>query len=195
MSHYTHLSIEERESLLLSIGAGKTLREIARILQRSASTLSRELKRNCENREEYSPDKATRNYRKRRKKCCRQRILKDVAAKALIQRLFLEQQWSPEQIDNRLKLEKNKIQVSYSTIYRSIYSGDLETEKLSHGQRGVARKLRHSGKPGARKEMKNDVEKSSLVIQSKNARMKRGTERNWGIGKQIQLPAKQARPA
>ena len=57
MSHYTHLSIEERESLLLSIGAGKTLREIARILQRSPSTLSRELKRNCENREDYSPDK------------------------------------------------------------------------------------------------------------------------------------------
>ena len=51
------------------------------------------------------------------------------------------------------------------------------------------------GKPGARKELKNDVEKSSLVIQSKNARMKRGTERNWGIGKQIQLPAKQVRPA
>lgn len=195
MSHYTHLSIEERESLLLNIGAGKTLREIARILQRSASTLSRELKRNCENREEYSPDKAARNYRKRRKKCCRQRILKDAAAKALIQRLFLEQQWSPEQIDNRLKLEKNEIQVSYSTIYRSIYSGDLETEKLSHGQRGVARKLRHRGKPDAGKELKNDVEKSSSVIRSKNARMKRGTERNWGIGKQIQLPAKQARPA
>ena len=133
MSHYRHLSIEERESLLLNIGARKTLREIARILQRSASTLSRELKRNCENREEYSPDKAARNYRKRRKKCCRQRILKDAAAKALVQRLFLEQQWSPEQIDNRLKLEKNEIQVSYSTIYRSIYSGDLETEKLSHG--------------------------------------------------------------
>ena len=89
MSHYTHLSIEERESLLLSIGAGKTLREIARILQRSPSTLSRELKRNCENREEYSPDKATRDYHKRREKCCRQRILKDAAAKALIQRLFL----------------------------------------------------------------------------------------------------------
>ena len=151
MSHYKHLSIEERESLLLNIGAGKTLREIARILQRSASTLSRELKRNCENREEYSPDKAARNYRKRRKKCCRQRILKDAAAKALIQRLFLEQQWSPEQIDNRLKLEKNEIQVSYSTIYRSIYSGDLETEKLSHGQRGAARKLRHRGKTRRRK--------------------------------------------
>ena len=50
-------------------------------------------------------------------------------------------------------------------------------------------------KPDAGKELKSDVEKSSSVIRSKNARMKRGTERNWGIGKQIQLPAKQARPA
>ena len=50
-------------------------------------------------------------------------------------------------------------------------------------------------KPDARKELKNDVGKSSSVIRSKNARMKRGTERNWGIGKQILLPAKQAHPA
>ena len=162
MSDYRHLSIEERESLLLSIGEGKTLREVAKRLQRSPSTLSRELKRNCENREEYSPDKASRNYRKRRKKCCRQRILKDAAAKALIQRLFLEQQWSPEQIDNRLKLEKNKIQVSYSTIYRSIYLGDLETEKLSHGQRGVARKLRHRGK--ARRKKGTEERRGKIVV-------------------------------
>lgn len=146
MSHYSHLSIEERECLLLGIGEGKTIREIAKQLQRSPSTISRELKRNCKNRKDYSPNKATKNYRRRRKKCCRKRILTNVTVKALVQRLFLEQQWSPEQIDNRLKLEKNEIQISYSTIYRSIYLGDLETEKLSHGQRGVARKLRHRGK-------------------------------------------------
>ena len=146
MSHYTHLSIEERESLLLGIGEGKSIRKIAKELQRSPSTLSRELKRNCKTRKDYSPSKATKSYHKRRKRCCRQRILTNALAKALIQKLFLDQQWSPEQIDNRLKLEKNEIQVSYSTIYRSIYLGDLETENLSHGQRGVARKLRHRGK-------------------------------------------------
>mgnify|MGYP004685531109 FL=1 len=147
MSHYRHLSIEERESLLLRIGEGKTLREITKILRRSPSTLSRELKRNCEKKRDYSPEKATKNYHKRRKKCCRQRILKNPAAKALVQHLFLEQQWSPEQIANRLKLEHNEIQVSYATIYL----GDLETERLSHGQRGVARKLRHRGKTRRRK--------------------------------------------
>ena len=48
MSRYTHLSIEERESLLSGIGEGKTLRAITKGLGRSPSALSRELKRNCE---------------------------------------------------------------------------------------------------------------------------------------------------
>ena len=43
-------------------------------------------------------------------------------------------------------MEKNKIQVNFSTIYRSMYLGDLETKKLSHGERGVAKRLRHRGK-------------------------------------------------
>ena len=61
MSRYTHLSIEERESLLSGIGEGKTLRAIAKGLRRSPSTLSRELKRNCEKKEAYSSDKATKS--------------------------------------------------------------------------------------------------------------------------------------
>ena len=63
-----------------------------------------------------------------------------------VQFLFLQYQWSPEQISFRLKHEKNPIQISYATIYRGIYRGFLEEGKLSPGQRGVARKLRHKGK-------------------------------------------------
>ena len=40
MSHYKHLSIEEREKLYLMRGQGKSFREIGRELRRSASTLS-----------------------------------------------------------------------------------------------------------------------------------------------------------
>ena len=43
-------------------------------------------------------------------------------------------------------MRKNPIQISYATIYRGIYRGFLEEGKLSPGQRGVARKLRHKGK-------------------------------------------------
>ncbi len=146
MSHYQHLTIDERESLLRGIASGKTIRGIAKELNRSPSTISREVKRNCRKIESYSAVKAERNYNRRRKKCGRQRKLRNSQIKLLVRHLLLEQQWSPEQIDHRLKLEGNEIQISYSTIYRSIYLGDLEDRKLSHGQRGVARKLRHRGK-------------------------------------------------
>ena len=150
MNHYHHLSIEERESILFMRGEGKGIRAIATALGRSASTISRELKRN-QTKKEYSPSQAEKKYRRRRKRCCRKKILADPNAKAVVKRLFLEEQWSPEQIAKRLKAEGNAIHVSYSTIYRAIYARMLDEKKLSHGERGVVRKLRHRGKTRHRK--------------------------------------------
>ena len=75
MRHYTHLSIEEREKLYLRRGQGAKLREIARELGRSVSTMSRELKRNERPRHPYSPSQAQKRYEKRRKACGRKHIL------------------------------------------------------------------------------------------------------------------------
>lgn len=147
MSHYTHLTTEEREKLLKCIAEGKTIRETAREMKRPASTISREIRRNTKKKEEYSSSKAEANYHRRRKRSGRQRIFRvNPEAKTKVRELFLERHWSPEQISNRLKLEENPIQVSYNTIYRGIYSHDLEEGKLPKGQRGMARKLRHHGK-------------------------------------------------
>ena len=55
MNHY--LSIEERESILFMRGEGKGIRAIATALGRSASTISRELKRN-QTKNKYSPSQA-----------------------------------------------------------------------------------------------------------------------------------------
>jgi len=41
---------------------------------------------------------------------------------------FLEHQWSPEQISERLKLEHASFSISYSTIYRAIYASVFDTE-------------------------------------------------------------------
>lgn len=150
MNHYHHLSIEERESILFMRGEGKGIRAIATALGRSASTISRELKRN-QTKNKYSPSQAEKKYRRRRKRCCRKKILAEPNAKAVVKRLFLEEQWSPEQIAKRLKAEGNAIHVSYSTIYRAIYARMLDEKKLSHGERGVVRKLRHRGKTRHRK--------------------------------------------
>lgn len=151
MSHYKHLSIKERESILRMLGEKKSIRAISRELKRSNSTISRELKRNCTDYQSYSPSESEDSYRARRKNCGRKRIFSNVSVVQKVQSLILEHQWSPEQISERLKYEDNVIQVSYTTIYRAIYSGMLETHKLSHGQRGIARKLRHRGKTRRRK--------------------------------------------
>ena len=45
MSHYKHLTIEEREKLYLLFNQGISIRKIAAALNRSPSTISRELER------------------------------------------------------------------------------------------------------------------------------------------------------
>jgi IS30 family transposase len=142
---YKHLNIIEREKILLNFAKGLSISEIAKIVGRNKSTISRELKRNGK---EYSPSKAQNAYCKRRKKSCQMKKLADPKFFAIVKNLFLNLHWSPEQIANRLKLESEYC-ISYRTIYRAIYSGMFDTaeQKRSQGNRGARRKLRHKGKP------------------------------------------------
>lgn len=131
VSHYKHLTIEERESLYLGINQGKSIRQIARELKRSASTLSRELSRNKISHRPYSPSRAQRRYQRCKKNCGRKPILANQEGLQLIRRL-LREEWSPEEIQYRLKRERNSLQISYSTIYRALRSGRIEGRSLSH---------------------------------------------------------------
>ena len=127
MSRYNHFTTKERESLLVYVKSGMKNSEIARLTGRSPSTISRELRRNAESRETYSAIEAEKKYRERRKRCVRKQKLSVPAYSAKVSEL-LEEYWSPEQIANRLQLEKNKIHVSTSTIYRALENGLLSPE-------------------------------------------------------------------
>lgn len=144
-SPYTHLTIFERESIFLWSSQKVSVREIARRLNRSASTISRELKRNSVN-QDYSPTVAQSKYQSRKSHCGRKAIFSNRQYWEKVRHLFVDLQWSPEQISARLKHEDSEVQVSYTTIYRAIYNGLFELEKLSHGNRGLIRSLRHKGK-------------------------------------------------
>lgn len=148
MSHYKHLTLSEREKLMYFLAKGYSMRRIARELGRSASTISRELKRNT-SKGEYLPVKAEARYHKRRKKCRREKLLTNIRLYALVWDKFLNHQWSPEQIAGRLKLENYPYQISYRTIYRAIYSGmfDVSRKREPDGVHTAKRKLRHKGKP------------------------------------------------
>lgn len=149
MSHYQHLSIEEREKLYLLHGQGQSFRSIAAALGRSPSTITREYKRGRCWRNPYLPSRAQYRYEKRRKNCGRKRILADPEAGKLIRGL-IEKQWSPEQIANRLKLEKNTVQLSWTTIYRAIWAGVFDNPRPSYGHKKredyFVKKLRRKGK-------------------------------------------------
>lgn len=130
---YKHLSITEREMLMFYRAQGMSGYQIAKLLGRNKSTISRELKRNAT---DYSPSKAQACYQRRRKKSCPHKKLAQPELFNLVKILFLDNRWSPEQIAQRLKLENYPIRVSYKTIYRAIYAGMFDTpeQKRSTGK-------------------------------------------------------------
>jgi IS30 family transposase len=130
------LSLAERESISRGLAQGHSLRQIARELERSASTVSREVNRHGGSkryRAQAADQRAWKNAL-RPKRCvldCRPRLQRVVAEK-------LKLNWSPEQIARWLKVkypENEMMRVSHETLYRSLYvqtRGVLKKELMAH---------------------------------------------------------------
>ena len=110
--NYTHLTQDERYQIYILLKAGHTQIEIAQLMQRHPSTISRELARNRGQRG-YRPKQAQ-GLADARGKCCRnaRRIAQETWDAA--QARLLEQH-SPEQIAASLP-------VSHETLYQRIYA-------------------------------------------------------------------------
>ncbi|MCM1060154.1 MAG: helix-turn-helix domain-containing protein [Eubacterium sp.] len=124
MCHYTHFTTEERELSRVMRAQGFSDRAIAKALNRSHTTISREFARNSREDGTYSANYADKQYAERRKNCGRKPILEDETAKNYVIEK-LEQRWTPEQIAGRTKLKKQTSSFSYPTIYRTIDKGIL----------------------------------------------------------------------
>jgi len=151
--------------------------------------------RNTKCKAGYSAVEAEKKYRQHRKRCGREILLKNTERLELVRSLFLDRQWSPEEIDRRLKYENYPFQVSYVTIYRGIYTGMLDQDKLSHGNRGVILILRHHGKTRHTKVIRRHAGKSLLVTKSQIVLTKQIQERLLAIGRRTQWPVKPDLPA
>ena len=142
------LRLAEREEISRGVVAGHSLRSIAALLGRAPSTVSREVNRNG-GRRDYRASEADqaawdRAHRPKRCKLVENRALARIVAKKL------KQLWSPEQIAGWLKRtypDDENFQVSYETIYRSLFiqaRGALKKELLQHLRRKRAtRRSRH----------------------------------------------------
>ena len=157
MGRYTHLTIGEREEIMVLRRQGLGVRAIARALGRSPSTVSRELARNSCKRF-YWASTAQARYEARRASCVRPRRLADPRLAGLVQRLILEG-WSPEWVSGRLRLEAGVV-VGTATIYRAIRARELDPPELAGTRRGLAGRLRRKGR---RRRRRGEVERRGKI--------------------------------
>jgi IS30 family transposase len=116
--HYGHFSLEERCQVAELHQAGRSIQQIAAALDRSPSSISRELKRNRGVQLGYKPTYAQEQAAARRWKGSR------LERNAELRELVLDRLkggWSPEQIAGWLARSKAATRISHESIYRFIY--------------------------------------------------------------------------
>jgi IS30 family transposase len=136
------LSVADRDEIACGLAAGMSLRAIAGLIGRSASTVSREVARNSTSRG-YRSSTADRLARARAVRPKSAKLAHEGRLRAVVESQ-LEDGFSPEQISNRLRLDypdEPEMQVSHETIYQALYvqsRGALRRELTSELRTGRA---------------------------------------------------------
>ena len=105
---YRHLTLAEREDIMVHWKNRVGVSEIARLVGRDKSTVSREIRRNgwyspvagrmwC-----YRASTAHDKSQRRARRCRRRPLLADPRRLELVARLIRDRHWSPEQIEGRI---------------------------------------------------------------------------------------------
>lgn len=161
-NRYTHLTGEERAVIQVSLEAGTSVQAITRTLERSPSTISRELARNGWHNPKAEPPRRGRRpiaggYRADRAQRRahglahvprrQRRLAPGAAAWAPVVRL-LEARHSPEQVSAILGRMQPRNRVSHETIYTALYA--LPRGELRRTLIGCLRQHRKHRRPRSR---------------------------------------------
>ncbi len=152
---YRHFSLEERCSIACWRASGQSNTKIAAALDRSPSSIGRELKRNNGIKVGYKPSYADEQAKARRwhgSRLQRQPDLRD----HVLDRLAMG--WSPQQIAGRLALDRDSrsiglASISHESIYRFIYAEKKRTDDgawrhyLPQAKANRGRRSRRSASP------------------------------------------------
>jgi transposase, IS30 family len=118
VSYMSHVTVEQRYTIGVMLQQNYKQIDIANAIGKDKSVVSREIKRNCDNRNgEYRSNLAQRKRDSRQKERKRSKKLTDEVA--IIIKEKLEEKWSPEQITNRCK-QQGIDMVSHESIYQFI---------------------------------------------------------------------------
>jgi transposase, IS30 family len=147
------LSRQEREEISRGVRAGESLRQIARRLGRSPSTVSREVQRNG-GVQHYRGWQAEQAAWQRARRPKLRKLQTDRRLAAVVQEK-LELWWAPQQIARWLRVEFTddpSLWVSHETIYQALYlqgRGGLRRELTAALRCGRARRLPRGHQRGA----------------------------------------------
>jgi IS30 family transposase len=130
------LTLAEREEISRGMAANSSIRQIAAMIGRAPSTVSREIARHGGRNKYRASDADSQAWdQARRPKQCRL-TMHESLQRVVANKLSLD--WSPEQIAGWLKLgfpDDKSMRVSHETIYRSLFiqaRGVLKKELISH---------------------------------------------------------------
>lgn len=159
-THYQHLSAEERATIMIMLQQGCSARSIARTLQRSPSTITREIRRALDwpqraafvpaGSSTYDARAAGARAHVMRLKRRRSRKLSEDGVLFGVVHHFLLEGWSPSQIAGTLKRmwpDDPDRRVSHETIYNCIYAmprGELRKELIACLRRAQAKRMPRS---------------------------------------------------
>ena len=128
MARFRRLTREERYQIQALIDTGLSIRETARHLKRSPSTVCRELPKGISHGS-YCPARANRETeRLKRLPIPERRKVRGEIQTYILSKLALD--WSPEQMAGRLRFERGHTVISTPTIYKfleqnKVYGGEL----------------------------------------------------------------------
>lgn len=184
------LTLREREEISRGLAQGESLRSIARRLERSPSTISREVNRNCNSRGYLAPGpggyRAATADEKAWDRALRPKLCK-LAQHARLRRTVarrLSKNWSPEQIQGWLPVrfpDDDHMRISHESIYRSLFvqsRGVLKKELARHLRTG--RTLRQAGATGRKTNRKFNGIKDLVSIRDRPAEVEdRAVPGHW----------------
>ena len=141
--NYTHLTQDERYQIAILLKAGHQQNDIARVMNRHPSTISRELSRNHGQRG-YRPKQAH-EFSQARMRACENSPRVTAETWAIVESKLAET-WSPEQISGHLKANGHG-SVSHEAIYQRIYADKRRGGTLHRTLRcQKTRKKRYGGR-------------------------------------------------
>lgn len=152
MNKYHRLSLVERETINNGIYVGESFSEIAQKLKRPCSTISREVWSDVIRKSwSYTPSRSHDKAQEKKKRGRKKKLGSDDELKKYVYEK-LKQEWSPEEIDNRLKEEYPDditMRISHETIYQHLYclpKGELKKELMRGLRREQKKRLSRSAR-------------------------------------------------